>query len=56
MEGGTYRIVRFYADDRPERVIEEGVTLAEAQAHCNDKSTSGEDENGRYFDGYREEE
>lgn len=47
----TYRIVRFFQDDRPAETIEEGLTLAEAQEHCNDPSTSGDG----WFDGYREE-
>jgi hypothetical protein len=51
----TYKIVRFYADDsHPDdrKVIETGLTLEEAQNHCNDDSTH---EAGVWFDGYDEE-
>ena len=57
----TYEIVRFYADrDEPSRVLETGLTLAEAQEHCNDPETSSStatspDEPGMWFDGFREE-
>ena len=46
-----YRIVRFYSDERPSRVVHGGdyLTLVEAQAHCNDPKTRKE---GVYFDGY----
>lgn len=51
-----YKIVRFYKD-KPVRthgqhIIKENLTLEEAQAHCNDPTTCGED----WFDGYREME
>jgi len=46
-----YRIVRFYHDNRPSRVVHGGdyLTLVEAQAHCNDPKTR---KDGVYFDGY----
>lgn len=49
----TYKIVRFYKDnDNLNRtVVTRGLTLEQAQAHCNDESTHGED----WFDGYDEE-
>lgn len=47
----TYKIVRFYRDDRPKKTIKTGLTLEEAQAHCNDESTHGAD----WFDGYESE-
>lgn len=47
----TYSIIRFYADDRPRQVIETGVSLDEAQAHCQRPDTSGDG----WFDGYEEE-
>lgn len=63
----TYRIVRRYMDDDwlPE-VIDTGLTLEEAQAHCKDPETSSTtctstegkrrtDERGPWFDGYEEE-
>ena len=42
-----YVIVRYHRDG-PSQVIKAGVTLEEAQEHCNDPSTSGLD----WFDGY----
>lgn len=47
----TYSIIRFRRDGENE-VIATGWTLDEAQLHCNDPSTQGED----WFDGYSEEE
>ena len=47
----TYKIVRFYADDTPREVIETGLTLAEAQAHCDREDTHGDG----WFDGYTAE-
>lgn len=55
----TYRIRRFcFNDEHPDhrRVIKTGLSLEDAQAHCNDPSTQGEDdERGQWFDGYDEE-
>ena len=49
----TYKIVRFYQDlDRSNRVMARGLTLAEAQAHCQREDTHGDG----WFDGYDEEE
>lgn len=45
-----YKILRF-TFDQPTLVIKRGLTLEQAQAHCNDESTHGED----WFDGYDEE-
>jgi hypothetical protein len=42
-----YRIIRFHEDGRP-RTIRNGVTLADAQAHCSDPKTHGPG----WFDGY----
>lgn len=50
----TYSIIRFYRDwddPRNREVIETGLTLEEAQAHCKDPSTS----TNEWFDGYEEE-
>lgn len=46
-----YKIVRFFKDDRGREVRETGLSLQEAQAHCNDKASSGEG----WFDGYEVE-
>jgi hypothetical protein len=62
-----YEIVRFYKGDRAAEVIETGLTLAEAQAHCKDPETSSSTcteadglartaEYGDWFDGYQEGE
>lgn len=64
----TYCIVRMYFDSAkfPKRVIKRGLTLEEAQAHCQDPETSSstcrEYKNvkrtkicGPWFDGYEEE-
>ena len=50
----TYKIVRTYhpSQNTPSEVIDTGLSLAEAQAHCSDPATS---EPGIYFDGYFEE-
>jgi hypothetical protein len=47
----TYRIVRFHRT-RDREVVMTGLTLEEAQEHCNDPDTSGDD----WFDGFFEEE
>lgn len=54
-----YSVTRFtFKDEHPDnhRVIKRGLTLEEAQAHCQREDTHGEDaERGPWFDGYREE-
>ncbi len=57
-----YKVIRFYNDDRPRRTIENGLTLEEAQAHCQDPETSSSTCSarkrkrigGQWFDGYEE--
>lgn len=36
----TYKIVRFYGSRGGQRVIARGLTLEQAQAHCQDPETS----------------
>lgn len=48
----TYKIVRFYFEDRPADVIVRGLTLEQAQTHCRRADTR---EAGVWFDGYEEE-
>lgn len=50
----TYKIVRFYYPtmDMENEVMETGLSLEEAQEHCNDDSTA---EEGKFFDGYTKE-
>ena len=57
----TYYVRRFYADvAHPEhrRVIATGLSLDEAQKHCQDPETSYRDPDGElvWFDGYDDEE
>ena len=57
----TYKVIRFYRDfDHPEhgRVIETGLTLEEAQAHCQRDDTEELDDEGVavWFDGYTKED
>jgi hypothetical protein len=55
----TYKVVRFCQNDSHDdhrKVIDTGLTLEEAQEHCQDEDTHGEDtERGVWFDGYNEE-
>ncbi len=58
--GETYKIVRFYQDNRERRTIGGGLTLSEAQEHCKDPESSStttttDKESGVWFDGYTEE-
>ena len=48
-----YKITRFYAPhlNKQNRTIKTGLTLEQAQAHCNDPRTR---KDGVYFDGYTE--
>ena len=47
----TYKIVRFYRDGRNRRTIKKGLSLEQAQAHCEREDTAGEG----WFDGYTED-
>ena len=48
----TYSIIRFYQDSSKDReTIDTGLTLEEAQEHCQDDDTHGEG----WFDGYESE-
>jgi len=49
----TYSITRFYAPhvNKPNETIAEGLTLEEAQEHCQDEDMH----TSEYFDGYDEE-
>lgn len=47
----SYKIIRFYQDNRPSKVVKTGLTLEEAQAHCQSDDTHGPG----WFDGYDEE-
>lgn len=63
---GPYKIVRFFASSSRRVVVRRGLTLAEAQAHCNDPETSSKTastqngkrrtrRSGEWFDGYTHE-
>lgn len=48
----SYKIIRFFKEiDKPSKVICTGLTKEEAQQHCRDSKTHGQD----WFDGYTEE-
>ena len=51
----TYSIIRFYAPhlNKANRVIYCGLTLEQAQEHCNDPETRV---SGQWFDGYNVEQ
>lgn len=52
----TYRIVRRFRDAIPNEVMQTGLSLDEAQAHCNKKETRGDDvHTGPWFDSYEAE-
>ena len=47
----SYKIIRFFQDsNKPNKVILTGLTLEQAQNHCQDPDTSGDG----WFDGYDE--
>lgn len=62
----TYKIVRMFANSWARPVIETGLTLEEAKAHCQDPQTSSRTataawavalttKSGPWFDGFEEE-
>lgn len=63
----TYKIIRFYADrNLRSRTIKRGLTLDQAQSHCQDPETSSSTatsakarrltrDRGSWFDGYESE-
>lgn len=57
----TYQIIRFHFDeDHPDhrKVIDTGLTLAEAQEHCRSDDTRGGStaDGSAWFDGYEQED
>lgn len=51
-EQGEYIIIRYYFDiDRPNRIMQRGLTWQQAQRHVNDPTTKKE---GVYFDGFQQ--
>ena len=59
----AYKIIRMFFGDKGNYTIETGLTLAEAQAHCQNSETSSStaksakatrytERNGAWFDGY----
>ena len=46
----TYKIVRFFLDTKkPRMIIKTGLTLTQAQEHCQKETTK---KPGKYFEGY----
>lgn len=48
----TYRIERFFRDDRDTEIIVRGLTREQAQAHCQRDDSHGDG----WFDGFTREE
>lgn len=46
-----YQIVRFFRDHDRKKIIKRGLTLEQAQAHCNRDDTKGDG----WFDGYTDD-
>jgi hypothetical protein len=42
----TYKISRVFFDDKKARVIKRGLSLVDAKAHCQDKSTERRNKKG----------
>tara|TARA_R110002020_G_scaffold388394_1_gene599063 strand:+ start:1973 stop:2146 length:174 start_codon:yes stop_codon:yes gene_type:complete len=57
MERERYKIIRYFRDDKPQRVIKEDLTLKEAQKHCHNPKNREEDASGLaiWFDGFTKE-
>lgn len=62
----TYKIIRFYEKHPRSKALYTGLTLEEAQAHCNDPETSSRTcttsegkrrtrDKGAWFDGYEQD-
>jgi hypothetical protein len=51
----TYKIVRIRENGESE-IIKTGLTLEEAQEHCQRDDTEGEENGVKFFDGYYREE
>lgn len=63
----NYKIIRFYkTSDLDKKVIDTGLSLDEAQAHCKDEESCSKtcegtenvqhtEQHGQWFDGYDEE-
>ena len=52
----SFKIIRFFRKGG-NKIIETGLTLTEAQAHCKREDTHEKDDNGEvvWFDGYSQE-
>lgn len=69
MDNRLYKIVRYYQNNRKPRVMRRGLTLKQAQEHCNDPETSSKTKGNpgarklanmdaeqlHWFDGYTEQ-
>jgi hypothetical protein len=53
LEEPTYSVYRYFRDNKPKKLIREGLTLEKAQKHCNLSQSTNIKEG--WFDGYTEE-
>ena len=53
----TYKIIRFFKGNRASKVLKTGLTLEEAQKHCQREDTHklNIDDGVEWFDGYDED-
>lgn len=54
----TYKIIRFFKDEnQPEKIVYEGLSLEEAQEHCQREDSHKKDDKGEviWFEGYKKE-
>lgn len=50
-ESGTFNIVRHYANGKPNKIMQRGLSWSQTQRWVNDESTQKE---GEWFDGFEQ--